>query len=102
MKITYEVIMLRTFPCIFFTILSVFLTLASQSFCSKPVLQWNSENKYRLIVELQPDKVDRENFPVSVEVCFPKLFAELGINDQLDRNSIQVVAGGKVIPSRIF
>jgi len=67
---------------------------------------WDSDNSYRLIVELQPDKVDRKNFPVSVEVCFPKLFAEFGINDQLDRNSIEVVAysktDSKVIPSRIF
>ena len=40
-------------------------------------LDWDSENSYRLIVEFEPDKINRSDFPVSVEVCFPKLFVSL-------------------------
>ena len=60
--------------------------------CAASVPQWDSNSEYRLIVEFEADRTDGRNIPVSLEVCFPKIFAELGMHDRLDANSIQVIA----------
>jgi len=93
--------------CFFlFTLLCFCVSFASQSFCSEPVPRWNSDNPYRLLVQFEQDSLNRKNFPVSVEVCFPKILKELKVDDRVDLNSIEVYSCNgdeqKAIASRVF
>ena len=83
-------------------------------------LPWCSRKPYRLIVEFTGTDNAEEEGPVSVELAFPAILSTYGIDGDIDRSSIDVVAydpdtleakvfDGKaqdgrefVIPSRVF
>ena len=91
----------------FLLLLLAFAVVDTLNPCSAASIpQWISNNPYRLIVQFEQDPINRVNSLVSVEVCFPKILKDLGIDDRVDLNSIAVYscdsAEESAIPSRVF
>ena len=54
-------------------------------------LPWCSERQYRVVVEFATEPTISSGTPVSVELAWPDLLAACGVNERVNRESIEVV-----------
>jgi len=70
---------------------------------ASPEQPTQSAEPYRIDLTFEPGSIPGPDWPVRIEVAFPRLLRELGIPGRVDRHSIRVeTTGQRRLPSRVF
>jgi len=80
---------------------SIFIALAcvfyflTPGYASNKKPAWNSSNRYRVLLEVDPQNQIRSYSPASVDIDFTKLLADAGASGTFDEHTIEIVACDK-------
>lgn len=56
------------------------------------VAAWNSPNRYRVMLTVNPMSVIRRNSPISVDIDFSQLLSNIGAAGAFDKHTVEVIA----------
>ena len=82
----------RRFLRLFAILGLVCIIIGIGSTCAWAVVTWNSPNRYRVMLSVNPVGVTRKNSPASVDIDFPQLLTNKNAVGTFDPYTVEVVA----------